>query len=72
MNRKPKKKTTARATTTPQLRLRQPVRDRWWPWRYGKVVKVLKTVVHVRWSDGELWCYDRAHQKFLVKEERVK
>lgn len=39
--------------------------DRWWPYRLGKVVKALKTRTHVRWSDGEVWRYDKAHRQFL-------
>lgn len=39
--------------------------DRWWGHRVGSVVKRLKTRLHVRWSDGEIWCYDRAHTQFL-------
>jgi len=42
------------------------VYDRWWPWRMGKIVRVLKTRIRVEWSDtGEYWSYDRAHQQFL-------
>lgn len=45
------------------------VYDRWWPWRLGTIVKRTKAAVYVRWSDGETWRYDRAHQKFLRTEE---
>jgi len=44
------------------------VHDRWWPWRVGFVARVLKTRLHVTWSDGETWTYDRAHMQFLVRE----
>lgn len=39
--------------------------DRWWPHRVGTVIKRLKTRLHVRWSDGEIWRYDAAHTQFL-------
>lgn len=45
--------------------LTSAVVDRWWPHRVGSVIKRLKTRLHVRWSDGEIWCYDRAHTQFL-------
>lgn len=47
------------------FRCKQKVYDRWWPYRPGKVIKVLKTRIHVRWFDGEVWSYDKAHQQFL-------
>lgn len=43
------------------------VYDRWWPWRLGVVAKRTKTIVRVRWSDGETWKYDRAHRQFLSR-----
>jgi hypothetical protein len=43
------------------------VHDVWWPFRVGKVTRVLKTRVHVEWPDGEVWKYDLAHTKFLRK-----
>ena len=39
--------------------------DRWWPHRVGTVIRRLKTRLHVRWSDGEIWRYDAAHTQFL-------
>jgi len=39
--------------------------DRWWPYRVGTVVRRLKTRLHVRWSNGEIWSYDAAHARFL-------
>lgn len=47
------------------VKLRQHVYDRWWPWRRGRIVGKGLTVVRVRWSDGEEWTYDKAHQQFL-------
>ena len=41
--------------------------DRWWPHRVGTVVRRLKTRLHVRWSDGEVWIYDSAHTQFLER-----
>lgn len=49
------------------LKQRTRVFDRWWPYRYGVVIKRLKTRLHVRWSDGEVWNYDRPHMQFLEK-----
>lgn len=46
------------------------VYDRWWPHRLGKVVKRTKTTTYVRWSDGEVWKYDRDHLQFLVDPKR--
>jgi hypothetical protein len=44
------------------------VYDSWWPYRLGKVVRVTKTTVHVKWADtGFKWVYDRAHMKWLKK-----
>lgn len=59
----------------PSRELRDPRRfrpgrrvyDRWWPWRLGSVTRVLRTRVHVRWSDGEECSYDREHLPFLVR-----
>lgn len=41
------------------------VHDRWWPHRAGVVIRIGKVRVRVRWSDGEVQSYDRAHRKFL-------
>ena len=41
--------------------------DRWWPHRVGVIVGRLKTRLHVRWSDGEVWSYDAAHTQFLER-----
>jgi len=49
------------------LKLRARVFDRWWPYRYGVVIKVLKTRLRVQWSDGEVWSYDRPHMQFLER-----
>jgi hypothetical protein len=43
--------------------------DRWWPWRYGTVIKA-RPVLLIKWDDGEVWRYDRAHQVFLSKVKR--
>lgn len=45
--------------------------DSWWPWRKGKVVKVLKTRVHIHFDKtiwdyaSGIWNYDKAHFSFL-------
>ena len=39
--------------------------DSWWPWRIGRIIKRTKTHTHVRWLDGEVWRYDKAHTQFL-------
>ena len=49
------------------MTLKCVVYDTWWPWRVGVVSKVLKTGVHVTWSDGEVCRYDKAHLKFLKR-----
>lgn len=49
------------------LKQRAVVYDRWWPYRRGVVIKRLKTRLHVQWSDGEVWKYDRPHMQFLEK-----
>lgn len=41
------------------------VYDVWWPWRLGRIMRRLKTCTYVRWSDGEIWRYDKAHLKYL-------
>lgn len=41
--------------------------DRWWPWRFGVVQKCTKTRLHVMWSDGDVWNYDRPHRRFLER-----
>jgi hypothetical protein len=43
------------------------VYDSWWPHRIGRVLKVLKTRLHVQWSDGQVVTYDKPHQRFLRK-----
>jgi hypothetical protein len=43
----------------------QLVHDIWWPWRVGRITRVLKTRLRVRWEDGKVWTYDKAHQQFL-------
>jgi len=52
----------------PVLKKDDKVHDRWWPIRLGVVVRVLKTRIHVQWTDGEIWNYDEPHTIFLVKE----
>jgi hypothetical protein len=48
------------------MKLNQIVYDSWWPWRLGKIVKVLKTRIHVMWIDnGRVDSYDKPHQQFL-------
>ena len=54
-----------RVQKAPPLKAGDCVYDVSKPWRGGRVVRVLKTRVHVEWSDGELWRYDRAHTRFL-------
>ena len=44
---------------------KKQVYDRWWPWRAGVVTRRTQSSVWVRWVDGEIWRYDRAHQLFL-------
>ena len=43
------------------------VYDRWWPWRIGRVVKVLRTRVKIRFQDTptRISTYDNAHCQFL-------
>ena len=47
------------------------VYDSWWPWRMGKIVKVLKTRVKIAgrpiWSEyaAKIETYDKAHLQFL-------
>lgn len=53
---------------TPNLVIGQITYDRWWPWRFGRVIKQTKTRIHVRWFDGEVWKYDRQHQQFLMTQ----
>jgi hypothetical protein len=43
----------------------QHVIDAWWHTRAGRIVQVLKTRLRVRWSDGQVWTYDKPHQQFL-------
>lgn len=43
------------------------VQDRWWPWRIGRVIKVMKTRIKVRWAHGEIETYDNAHLQFLER-----
>lgn len=47
-------------------KLGDKVCDRWWRWKVGRVVKVMKTVVKVQFSDG-VKTYDRAHWQFLER-----
>lgn len=49
------------------LAVGQVVFDTWQPFRYGKVEKVLKNTVKVKWLDGESSIYDKSHQKFISK-----
>lgn len=49
------------------MRLGSLVHDTWWPARFGKVVKVYNTTVHVLWDCGRVWVYDKPHMKFLVE-----
>jgi hypothetical protein len=52
-----------------ELKVNDLVHDRYWPWRLGIVIRKLKTVVHVRWSGGDVWAYDMPHSKFLELDE---
>ncbi len=49
------------------IRLSDVVYDRWWVWKLGKVVQVLKTRLKVMWSDGRIDTYDKPHQQFLER-----
>lgn len=52
--------------TVPTMNRARYVRDRWWPYRTGEVIKRKMSRLWVRWTDnGEVWEYDRAHQQFL-------
>lgn len=46
------------------------VYDSWWLWRIGRVTKISASRLHVQWSDGETWNYDKAHQQFLRRTKR--
>lgn len=41
------------------------VYDRWWPWRLGTILSETAHTTRVKWDDGVVWVYDRAHRKFL-------
>lgn len=43
------------------------VTDKWWKEKVGKVTKVYSKTLHVEWSDGDKWIYDKDHLVFLVK-----
>lgn len=46
------------------------VYDRWWPWRLGVITCVLKTRVHVQFSDRDAHTiYDKTHCQFLEKDK---
>lgn len=57
--------------STPHLKFKagQLVYDQSWPYRRGRILKVLKTRLRVEWFEpinGEhIWTYDKAHQRFL-------
>jgi hypothetical protein len=51
------------------FRVGDRVYDRWWPWKVGKVVKVLKTRVQVQFPD-RVTTYDEAHSKQFLRKER--
>lgn len=52
----------------PKFRKGDRVYDKYWPWDKGTVQHVMKTLVGVRFESGKVWVYDRAHQKYLVKQ----
>lgn len=41
--------------------------DRWWPWKAGRCIKVMKTRVKIRLDDGEIATYDFPHCRFLKR-----
>jgi hypothetical protein len=44
------------------------VKDRWFKeWGIGTILKVLKTQVHISWSDGKRRDFDKQHTQFLEK-----
>lgn len=46
------------------------VEDTWWPYDVsGKVIKKLKTMVHVRLFCGAIWQYDKEHVQFLRRNK---
>jgi len=46
--------------------------DKWFPvWGIGVCTKILKTRVHIEFSNIGLKIYDKNHYKFLVKYERT-
>jgi len=51
------------------MKVGDKVYDRWWPWRVGKIIKILKTRVKIEFPNifGEksIVTYDKAHLKFL-------
>lgn len=51
-----------------ELRKGQRVRDRWWPWHFGIVHEVKKTVALIQHDDGVIVKYDKAHVQFLARE----
>lgn len=47
------------------LKAKTRVYDRGRPYRYGVIVKRLKTVLDVQWTDGQIDRYDTPHMQFL-------
>jgi hypothetical protein len=47
------------------FKLKEIVHDSWWPWMLGIIVKINKSSVYVKQSDGQIVRYDKAHQRFL-------
>jgi len=46
------------------------VEDKWfWDWGIGKVSKVLKTVVHIYFSNKGKVIFDKSHTQFLKRIE---
>lgn len=48
-----------------QMKIGTRVFDRWYWWRIGAIVKVMKTRVDIYWSSGATQRYDRDHVQFL-------
>ena len=53
------------------IKLKMKVYDKWWPTTYsGRVVKKLKTRIHIETRLGEIIVYDKTHCQFLEKQTR--
>jgi len=53
----------------PTFKKGQRVSDRWYiEWGIGRIISVLKTRMKVRFVDGTVLAYDKAHYQFLQAE----